>query len=74
MITTKEAYAETNGFEELKAHIFAFLERYAIQKVMDRMDTRGVADAKDILEEAFQDLDDKFSRKETIETINTSPR
>ena len=74
MITTKEAYAETNGFEELKAHMFAFLEQYAIRLVMDRMDTRGVADAKDILEEAFSDLDEKFARKETVETINTSPR
>jgi hypothetical protein len=74
MITTKEAYNETNGFEELKAHIFAFLERYAVRQVMDRLDTRGVADAKDILEEAFQDLDEKFARQEKIETINTSPR
>jgi len=55
-------------------HEFLLLEldKYALEKVYDKEDTGGIADAKDAIERAFTELRERYSKEGNIEVVNQS--
>lgn len=60
MKTLEELYDDSEGFQELREHIMGFIQKRAIDLAFNREDTAGMADAKEVIEAAFEDLDIKF--------------
>lgn len=74
-ITFQRLYEETGGLQDLRDHLQAFIERYAVSRALSRESVEGVADAKDIIDAAFADLDEKFGPKDgRDEKAPRSPR
>jgi len=64
---------DKNTKEALINFIDAFIGQYAIEKVLKREDVSGIADAKTIIDKAFESLDIEYGIKEReSETSNTS--
>jgi len=58
---------------EVYNYLVAYLEKEAIRRVFDKEDVTAVADAKEIIDKAFDNLDILFDKKaETKEPINQS--
>lgn len=66
-VTHKEAIGELHEFLD------AILVDEAVKKVFAREDTSGVAEAKEILNKAFQELDQQLGAKEEPARVMNNP-
>ena len=53
--------------EAVKGFFFAQLDKFAIEAVYERKDTKSIADAKDVLEKAFTELNELYGKKREVE-------
>lgn len=68
----KEFYTDKEMREEVYAFLVKFLELKAIEKVFDRENTDGVAEAKEMIDGAFEQLDAEFSPKAKKRDLNNA--
>jgi hypothetical protein len=67
----KDFYLNEVMREEVKTYLIDFLKVQAIEKAFNREDTSAVAEAKEVLDKAFNNLDILFaSKNENKEQIN----
>lgn len=57
----KEFYQDKELSAEVKAYFTKFLELKALEKVFERQDTSAIAEAKDILDGVFEQMDAEFA-------------
>ena len=74
MKSLQELYVDSDGFVALRAVLQAFLEKMALDRVFGGEDVVGLADAKDIIDSAFEELDEQFGPKEKPPVVQTSSR
>lgn len=66
-------YQDAETRDNVKNYLIEFLEGIAIKKVFNREDTNAVAEAKECIEKAFNNLDNLFQPKvKPKEQINQS--
>jgi len=71
MKSLQEFYNDKDTKENVKMYLIEFLEGIAIKKAFAREDIAGVAEAKELIEKAFDNLDNLFSPKpKKIEPVN----
>jgi len=68
----KEFYQDKELREEVKAYFIKFLELKAIEKVFDRQATGDIAEAKDLIDGAFEQLDYEFAAKPKKKDLNNA--
>ena len=59
----KDFYLNEVMREDVKTYLLDCLKAQAIQKAFDREDTSAIAEAKEVLDKAFNDLEILFSSK-----------
>jgi hypothetical protein len=72
MKSLKEFYADTETRDNVKAYLVQFLTEEAVKKVFNREDVGGVAEAKEIIENAFAQMELMFQPKVEKNTENES--
>ena len=71
--TLQSFHSDKETKNEVYNYLTAYLEKEAIKRVFAKEDTTGVADAKIVIEKAFDNLDTLFNSKvEKKEVINHS--
>ncbi len=60
--------------EEVKTYLIDFLKVQAIEKAFNREDTSAVAEAKEVLEKAFNNLDILFASKSESKELKNEAR
>jgi len=66
-------YKDKEGRENVYNYLVDFLEKTAIKKTFEKKDTLAVAEAKEIIDEAFKNLEVMFEPKpKKKEIINQS--
>ena len=74
-MTIEELYRATDGFRDLRLHLDAFIEQHTLSRAFARESVEGMADAKEVIAAAFEDLHTKFGPKEEVrERAVQSPR
>lgn len=73
-MTIQEQYVASDGYKELRVYLQLFLEQHGLTLMFDGEDTRGMAEAKKVLDGAFAALDEKFRAEEKVEPIKRSSR
>lgn len=73
-MTIQEQYAATEGFKELRAIVQKFLERHTLELAFAGEDVSGIPHAKQVVDAAFEELDDEFGPKEVPDKSKYSPR
>jgi len=69
----KDFYLNEGMRQDVKTYLTQFLTDKAVAKVFNREETSGVAEAMEIIEEAFENLETLFpSKSEGKEIINES--
>lgn len=67
----KDFYLNEAMRNEVKTYLIDFLKIQAIEKTFNKEDTSGIADANEVIEKAFENLEILFSPKsEGKENIN----
>lgn len=72
MASLQEFYKDTATRDNVKAYLQDFLEKRALEKVFGREEVAGVAEAKETIDAAFDNLAEIFEPK--AEPTSTSPR
>lgn len=68
-----EFYQNKDLKENVHAYLVEFLEKEAVKKVFDREDVSAVAEAKEMIDKAFENMDVLFAvKKEPKEQVNES--
>ena len=70
MTSLQEFYMNSDMCENVKAYLIDFLEKEAIKKVFAKEDVSAVAEAKDIIDKAFENLAVLFAAKPKKNIIN----
>lgn len=66
-----EAAQDKGLMKELQEYFIATLEKEAVRKVFEKEDIAGVAEAKNVVDKAFESIDAEFQPKmETKQPIN----
>lgn len=65
-------YQDENMRELVKDYLFTQLDKLAIEKVYNREDVKGMADAKEAIEKAFNLLDETYGARKTTNTDNSA--
>lgn len=68
----KEFYQDKELLNEFKAYLDRFIELKAIEKVFEREDTLAVADAKEMIDGAFEQLEVEFAPKPKKRNLNNA--
>jgi hypothetical protein len=63
-------YNDEHTREEVKEFLFQTLDKYALEKVYKKEDTKSIAEAKETIEQAFSELQDLYAPKKKMEVIN----
>ena len=56
--------------EAVQEYIHKHLEKLAVKKVFSREDTKAIAEAKDILDSAFDQINEDYKKKNIKDTKN----
>jgi len=73
MSNLKDFYLNEYMREEVRLYLLQYLTDKAVIKVFAQEDTKAIAEAKGVIDEAFENLDLLFSSKSTVkEIINES--
>jgi hypothetical protein len=68
-----EFYNDKDTKENVKNYLIEYLRGEAVRKVFDKEDVSSVAEAKDIIDKAFENMDNMFAKKPIVrETKNES--
>lgn len=68
-----EFYNDKDTKENVKNYLIEYLRGEAVRKVFDKEDVSAVAEAKDIIDKAFENMDNMFAKKPiSRETKNES--
>lgn len=71
MKSLQEFYQDKHTRENVHSYLIDFLKEEAIRKVFDKEDVSAVAEAKEMIDRAFENMDIIFKPKlETKEQIN----
>lgn len=70
----KDFYLNEVMREEVKTYLIDFLKVQAIEKAFNREDTSAVAEAKEVLEKAFNNLDILFASKSESKELKNEAR
>jgi len=62
----KDFYINEGMREEVKAYLQQYLEVKALEKVFAKEDTQAMAEAKEVIDEAFENLEVLFPKKEDL--------
>lgn len=68
----KEFYQDKELKKELLDYFIKFLELKAIEKVFDREPTGDIAEAKDLIDGAFEQLEVEFAPKPKKRNLNNA--
>jgi len=66
----KSFYEDVHTREEVRAYLVEFLKEEGIRKIFDKEETASVAEAKEIIDKAFDNLETMFGNKPKSKTIN----
>lgn len=66
----RDFYANEELRKEVHAYLVEFLRERAIEKVFNKENTEAIAEAKDTIDEAFENLSVLFPRKTNKEVVN----
>lgn len=70
-----ELYADGESLKVIKDYLKAFVAEYGLKKMLDREDVSGVADANDIIDQAFDHIEIKLGKQDKPEkSTGQSPR
>lgn len=72
MKSLQEFFNETDTKNNVHAYLIEFLEKKAVKMIFERENTDAIADAKDVIDEAFENLEVMFSPKPKKKLINES--
>lgn len=67
-------YNDKNTKEEVHAYLVDFLKEEGVRKLFDKEDTAGVAEAKEMIDKAFDNLEVLFASKSAPKNINNEAR
>jgi hypothetical protein len=68
-----EFYNDSETRENVYNYLTEFLEKEALKKIFNREDTSGVAEAKEVIDKAFKEMEIMFMpKKENKKIINQS--
>lgn len=70
MKSLQEFYNDKETMNNVKAYLIDYLEKESIIQVFARQDISGIADAKEIIDKAFENLEVLFARKVVKNTNN----
>jgi len=65
-------YNDEHTREDVKSYLLSRLDGLALEKVYAKEDTKGLADAKEAIEQAFTELGEKYSVKKEPLVVNSS--
>lgn len=68
----EEFYRDEGMRKNVHSFLVDFLEKEAIKKVFDREDVAGVAEAKSVIDKAFEEMETLFSPKPKSDTKDQS--
>jgi len=68
----KQFYEDKELLNEVKDYFIKFIELKTIENVFDRKDVSGLADAKDYIDGAFEQLDVEFASKPKKKDLNNA--
>lgn len=69
MKSLQEFYNDKDTKDNVQAYLVDFLEKEAVRKVFDKEDVSAVAEAKEMIDKAFDNMDLMFQKKEVIKNI-----
>ena len=70
-MTIRQLWEDKESLVEVRNFLTAFLTEFGVKKMFSGEDTKAVGEAKDILDKAFDELDDMFGpKKKKKETKN----
>ena len=73
MKSLQEFYNDKATKENVHLYLIEFLESEAVRKVFNKEDVSAIAEARDVIDRAFENLDDLFQSKvKKKEQINES--
>lgn len=70
----KDFYLNESMRNEVKTYLIDFLKVQAIAKAFAREDTSSVAEAKEVLDKAFENLDILFLPKSEVKEVKNEAR
>lgn len=70
----KDFYLNEAMRNDVKTYLIDFLKVQAIEKTFKREDTSAVAEAKEILDKAFSDLDILFAPESQVKELKNEAR
>lgn len=65
-------YQDENLREDVKTFFLEELNKLALERVYNNKETRGIADAKEIIEKSFIELQERYGKRKKVEVINQS--
>lgn len=69
MKSLQEFYNDKDTKDNVQAYLVDFLEKEAVRKVFAKEDVSAVAEAKEMIDKAFDNMDLMFQKKEVIKNI-----
>jgi len=70
----QDFYLNENMREEVKKYLVSFLVDKAVVKVFAQEDTKAIAEAKDVIDEAFENLSELFTLRSEVKEIKNEAR
>lgn len=74
MKSLQEFYNDKETRDNVKAFQIEFLGKIAIKKAFEREDTSSIAEAKELIEKSFEEMEIMFSPKPKIKKIINQSR
>lgn len=65
-------YQDENLREDVKTFFLEELDRVALERVYENKETKGIADAKEVIEKSFVELQERYGKRKKVEVINHS--
>lgn len=70
----KDFFLNESMREDVKTYLIDFLKEQAIEKAFNREDTSSVAEAKEVIDKAFSNLDILFATKKEGKEVKNEAR
>ena len=73
-MTIRQLWEDKESLVEVRKFLTTFLTETGVKKMFSGEDTKAVGEAKDILDKAFDELDDMFGPKKKKKEIKNQAR
>lgn len=70
----QEFYQDTTTRDNVHSYLIDFLKEEAVRKIFDKEDVSAVAEAKEMIDKAFENMDVIFSPKLQVKTQTNEAR